>query len=78
MASLEILNILNNFDVKSLGEGTADYYHLMAEATKESFIDRDKYLTDPEFEKIPLDFLMSAQHGGSFFLWISPSVYRGY
>ncbi len=63
MASLEILNILNNFDVKSLGEGTADYYHLMAEATKESFIDRDKYLTDPEFEKIPLDFLMSAQHG---------------
>lgn len=63
MASLEILNILNHFDVKSLGEGTADYYHLMAEATKEAFIDRDNYLTDPEFAKIPLDFLLSAQHG---------------
>lgn len=63
MASLEILNVLNNIDVKSLGEGTADYYHVMVEATKQSFADRDKYLTDPEFSKIPLDYLLSAKHG---------------
>ncbi len=63
MAALEILNILNNFDVRRLGEGTADYYHLMAEATKEAFLDRDKYLTDPAFTKIPLESLLSKQHG---------------
>ncbi|HFE7524418.1 TPA: gamma-glutamyltransferase [Salmonella enterica subsp. enterica serovar Newport] len=63
MASLEILNILNNFNVKKLGEGSADYYHLIIEATKEAFADRDKYLTDPLFSKIPLDFLLSKQHG---------------
>ncbi len=63
MASLEILNVLNNIDVKKLGEGTADYYHVMVEATKQAFADRDKYLTDPAFAKIPLDYLLSAQHG---------------
>lgn len=63
MASLEILNILNNFDVKSLGEGSADYYHVIIEATKQAFADRDKYLTDPEFADIPLDYLLSEQHG---------------
>ncbi|WP_218059971.1 gamma-glutamyltransferase [Gilliamella apicola] len=63
MASLEILNILNNFDIKSLGEGSADYYHLIIEATKQAFADRDKYLTDPDFNQIPLDFLLSTQHG---------------
>ena len=63
IAALEILNILENFDVRSLGEGSADYYHLMAEATKEAFIDRDRYLTDPAFAKIPLERLLSRQHG---------------
>lgn len=63
MSSLEILNILNNFNVKKLGEGSADYYHLIIEATKEAFADRDKYLTDPAFSKIPLKFLLSRQHG---------------
>ncbi|OBX06819.1 gamma-glutamyltranspeptidase [Gallibacterium salpingitidis] len=63
MASLEILNILNNFDVRKLGEGTADYYHLLIEATKQSFADRDKYLSDPDFVHIPLDKLLSKEHG---------------
>jgi gamma-glutamyltranspeptidase/glutathione hydrolase len=63
MASLEILNVLNNFDVKNIKEGSADYYHLMVEATKQAFADRDKYLTDPAFSQIPLDYLLSEQHG---------------
>jgi len=49
--------------VKGLGEGTADYYHLMAEAVKEAFLDRDAYLTDPAFSEIPLDYLLSRRHG---------------
>lgn len=63
MASLEILNILNNIDVAELGEGTADYYHVMVEATKQAFADRDKYLTDPKFSPIPLEYLLSVEHG---------------
>lgn len=63
MASLSILNILNNFDLKSMGEGTPDYYHVIVEATKQAFADRDKWLTDPEFADIPLDYLLSKEHG---------------
>lgn len=63
MASLEILNILNNVDVKAQGEGSANYYHLMVEATKQAFADRDQYLTDPDFSPIPLKQLLSVKHG---------------
>lgn len=63
IASLSILNILNNFDVKSLGEGTPDYYHLIVEATKQAFADRNKWLTDPKFVDIPVDELLSPEHG---------------
>ncbi|TWH47909.1 gamma-glutamyltransferase [Sporomusa sp. KB1] len=63
MASLSILNILNNYDIKSMGEGTADYYHTIVEATKQAFADRDKWLTDPAFVKIPVNELLSKEHG---------------
>ncbi|MBU2702476.1 gamma-glutamyltranspeptidase/glutathione hydrolase [Sporomusaceae bacterium BoRhaA] len=63
MTSLSILNILNNVDLKSMGEGTADYYHVIVEATKQAFADRDKWLTDPEFVKIPTANLLSVEHG---------------
>lgn len=63
MASLEILNILNNVEIQKIAEGSADYYHLLVEATKQAFADRDKYLTDPAFNPIPLAFLLSAAHG---------------
>lgn len=49
--------------MKALGEGSADYYHVIIEATKQAFADRDKYLTDPEFAEIPLDKLLSVNHG---------------
>jgi len=63
MASLEILNILNNFDLKNMGEGSADYYHAIIEATKQAFLDRDRYLSDPDFVAVPLDQLLSEQYG---------------
>lgn len=63
LASLAILNILNNFEVEKLGEGSADTCHLLVEATKQAFADRDRYLTDPDFAAIPLDWLLGAAHG---------------
>lgn len=62
-ASLEILNILNHFDLSKIKEGSADYYHLLVEATKEAFLDRDHYLTDPDFSFIPTELLLSFEHG---------------
>lgn len=63
MASLSILNILKHFDVSAIPEGSADYYHLLVEAIKLAFIDRDAYLTDPEFSDIPLGELLSEARG---------------
>lgn len=63
MTSLEILNILDKFDLASMGEGTADYYHLIIEATKLACADRDRYLSDPDFVDIPVAFLLGDGHG---------------
>jgi gamma-glutamyltranspeptidase len=63
MSALGILNILNNFDVAAIEDGSARFYHLMAEAVKAAFADRDEWLTDPAFVDIPLDRLLSAAHG---------------
>jgi oxamate amidohydrolase len=58
-AALQIFNLLDGFDVSAWGEGTADYYHHMAEVVKVAFADRDEWLTDPRFVNIPLDHLIS-------------------
>ena len=61
-AHLMILNILEGFDLASIGENTAAYVHLTVEATKLAFAERDRYLTDPEFSDIPLDRLLSKEY----------------
>lgn len=63
MAALSILNILNQFDFSEIEEGSALYYHILVEAIKNAFRDRDEYLTDPEFNDIPLDELLSEKRG---------------
>ncbi|NER83697.1 MAG: gamma-glutamyltransferase, partial [Leptolyngbya sp. SIO1D8] len=56
---LQMLNLIEPFDLKHLGHGTADYYHLLIEATKLAFADRDRWLTDPDFVEIPMSELIS-------------------
>jgi oxamate amidohydrolase len=63
MAALGILNILNNFDLSRIEDGSAAFYHLMAEAVKAAFADRDEWCTDPTFIDIPLARLLSQAHG---------------
>jgi gamma-glutamyltranspeptidase/glutathione hydrolase len=58
-AALLILNLLEGFDVRAWGDGTADYYHHVVEAVKVAFADRDEWLTDPAYVEIPLDRLLS-------------------
>ncbi len=75
MASLAILNILQNFDVASIKEGATEYYHLLIEAIKYAFADRDAYLTDPAFSDIPLDELLGKAHGEEIAGRIKESLY---
>ena len=56
---LQILNLLEGYDVVAWGDGSADYYHHMAEAVKIAFADREEWLTDPRFVTIPVDQLIS-------------------
>jgi gamma-glutamyltranspeptidase len=63
MAALGCLNILNFFDLSRIHDGTADYYHLMAEVTKAAFEERDRWVTDPEFAEIPIEKILSKEYG---------------
>ena len=62
IAALQILNILENFDLKKLGLFNADYIHLFVEAKKLAFADRAKYYADPNFSKIPIRHLISKNY----------------
>lgn len=60
MTTLQIMGILDRFDFAGIKEGSADYYHLLVEAVKRAFIDRNRHLADPEFAEVPAARLLSA------------------
>ena len=59
LAALELLNILETFDLKSMGRESADFWHVMVEAKKLAFADRARYYADPAFVKTPVESLLS-------------------
>ncbi|HSA04705.1 MAG TPA: gamma-glutamyltransferase [Tenuifilaceae bacterium] len=62
IATLQILNILEQYDIKSMGFGSAEYMHLFIEAKKLAFEDRARYYADPDFVKIPYKQLISKEY----------------
>jgi gamma-glutamyltranspeptidase/glutathione hydrolase len=64
ITALEMLNILEGFDIESMRPNSPEYLHLLIEAKKIAFGDRDKFVTDPEFEDIPVDELLSTGYAG--------------
>ncbi len=62
LAALEMLNILEGFDLKKLGHNSADYIHLLVETKKQAFADRDAYVADPDKFPAPLERLLSKEH----------------
>jgi len=62
---IEMLNILEGFDPRGLGFGTADYYHLIAEVLKIGFADRNACTGDPAFVDIPVERLLSREHAAA-------------
>jgi gamma-glutamyltranspeptidase / glutathione hydrolase len=59
VAALQILNILEGYDLKKMGRTSPDFWHVFVEAKKRAFADRAKYYADPAFAKIPLSQLLS-------------------
>lgn len=59
IAALQILNILEEYDIRGMGFGSADYIHLFAEAKKLAFEDRAKFYADMDFADVPVDKLIS-------------------
>jgi gamma-glutamyltranspeptidase/glutathione hydrolase len=62
IATLQILNILEGYDLKSMGYNSPDALHLMIEAKKVAFEDRAKFYADPAFARIPLKGLLSKDY----------------
>jgi gamma-glutamyltranspeptidase/glutathione hydrolase len=62
IVALQMLNILEGYDLESLGHNSADYLHLIAEAKKLAFLDRDTYVTDPGFRELPVSTLLSKEY----------------
>lgn len=62
ITALEMLNIIEGYDLASLGYQTAEYIHILLEAKKLAFADRDTYISDPDFVQIPVERLLSKEY----------------
>lgn len=62
IAALQILNLLENFDIGSLEPNSAEHLHLFAEAKKLAFEDRAQYYADMDFADVPVDWLISKDY----------------
>lgn len=62
IAALQILNILEGYDIAAMGFGSSEYIHHFVEAKKLAFEDRAKYYADPAFNRIPVNYLISKDY----------------
>lgn len=62
IAALQMLNILEQYDIADMGFGSAEYIHTFVEAKKVVYEDRAKYYADMDFNKIPVDWLISKEY----------------
>jgi gamma-glutamyltranspeptidase/glutathione hydrolase len=62
LTALEMLNIIEGYNLKSLGYQTPEYLHILLEAKKLAFADRDQYISDPDFVDVPVERLISKDY----------------
>jgi gamma-glutamyltranspeptidase/glutathione hydrolase len=65
LTALQMLNMLEGFDLQSIGHQSADFWHLMVEVKKLAFEDRARFIADPAFAKLPIAGLLSKEYAGS-------------
>ncbi len=73
IAALQILNLLEGFDVAAMGFGSAAYIHTFVEAKKLAFADRARYIADPEFHRLPVADLISKSYAAQRRARIDPA-----
>ncbi|HWN99022.1 MAG TPA: gamma-glutamyltransferase family protein [Blastocatellia bacterium] len=61
-AMLEMLNLLEGYDLRAMGHNSTDYVHTLTEAMKLGFADRDRYYGDPDFARVPGAELLSKDY----------------
>lgn len=66
VALVEILNILEGYDLTKQGADSADAIHLTAAAYQRAFFDRGEFLGDPDFSKIPVAQLIDKRYGNAW------------
>jgi gamma-glutamyltranspeptidase/glutathione hydrolase len=72
IALVEILNILEGYDLKKFGNRSAESIHVTAEAFRRAFYDRAEFLGDPDFSKIPVAQLIDKKYGVAWRESINP------
>lgn len=72
ITALQMLNILEGYDIEGMGFGSPDYIHALVEAKKLAFADRAKYFADPDFSQAPIDWLLSKDYAGQRRALIDP------
>jgi len=73
VALVEILNILEGFDLAKLGNRSADAIHLEAEAFRRAFYDRTDFMGDPDFAKVPVAQLIDKKYAAAWRDSIDPN-----
>lgn len=73
IAALQILNVLERYDIEGMGFGSADYIHTFVEAKKLAFADRAKFYADTDFSDVPVDWLVSKEYAAERQKLISPT-----
>jgi len=66
IALIELLNILEGYDLAKLGNGSAESVHLVAEAFRRAFFDRAELLGDPDFASVPVAALMDKHYAAAW------------
>jgi gamma-glutamyltranspeptidase/glutathione hydrolase len=72
-ALLEMLNILETYNVGEMSPGSADAIHLIVEAQRRAFADRAEYMGDADFVKVPVAGLISKKYAASLARTIDPN-----
>lgn len=62
IAVLQMLNLLEGFDIAAMGFGSTDYIHILTETKKVVFEDRARYYADPDFSRVPVEKLISKDY----------------
>ncbi len=70
---MQTLNILENFDLRSMGHNSTAYIHTVSQAVNLAFADREAYYGDPDFAEVPIDGLLSKDYARERSALIDPA-----